>query len=460
MRIRKLVALGLSVVMVAGLTACGGEKSEPSNGGDDSVAATQGTEASQEVKTDDDENKTITFWNIGTENPDASIMKYAVDQFNSNTDSGYQVELTAIQNDKYKEKLVIAMSSQECPDMYTSWTGGPLQEYINSGYAQPITDLYKEAGLDKIYMDAGTAQSTYNNDIYAVPILNVAISGIFYNKEIFEQYNLQEPKTISELEKICDTLKENNIIPFALANSTKWQGSMYYQGLATRYAGLEDLRNAFGGTGSFEADCFKYAGEKITDWVKKGYFPEGVNSLSTDDGQDKQLLYQEKACMFYSGSWYTGTISSDSKEFYEKLGWFPFPECDEVDNASDFANICNGTIGDQFISFNCQGDKLKAAFDCVTNYSTDDAIQLMVDSGKIPPVKGVEDKLKDPLLLKVCNFAEGASDVQLWYDQYLPSTVANAHLDSCQELFALTMTPEKACEETQKAMEEYLADKK
>lgn len=457
MRLKKLVALGLASVMALSLVACSGDSNNNKN---DKEASTSATEEAKEDKNDSGENKTITFWNIGTEDPDASIMKYAVDKFNESTDTGYQVELTAIQNDKYKEKLVIAMSSGECPDMYTSWTGGPLQEYIDSGYAQPITDLYNEAGLNDIYMDAGTAQSTYGSDIYAVPVLNVAISGVFYNKEMFDKYNLQVPTTIAELEKVCDTLKENGITPFALANSTKWQGSMYYQGLATRYAGLDDLRAAFAGTGSFEADCFKYAGEKIQKWVENGYFPEGVNSLSTDDGQDKQLLYQEKACMFYSGSWYTGTIKSDSEDFYNKLGWFPFPKCEESSDPDKFANICNGTIGDQFISFSCKDDKLKAAFECATNYSTDEAINMMVEAGKIPPVKGVEGKLSDPILLDVCNFAETASDVQLWYDQYLPSSVANAHLDSCQELFGLTMTPEKACQETQKAMEEYLADKK
>lgn len=444
MRLKKYAALSLAAVMALSLAACGGKDSKETgsdNGGSKG-------------------DKKITFWNIGTEDPDASIMKYAVDEFNKKSDSGYKVELTAIQNDKYKEKLVVAMSTKDCPDMYTSWTGGPLQEYINSNHAQKITDLYKDAGLDKIYMDAGTAQATYDGDIYAVPVLNVAISGVFYNKDMFAKYNLQEPKTIKDLEQVCATLKENGITPFALANSTKWQGSMYYQGLATRYAGLDDLRSAFAGTGSFDAECFKYAGQKIQDWVKAGYFPEGVNSLSTDDGQDKQLLYQEKAAMFYSGSWYTGTIQADSKEFYDKLGWFPFPQCEESKDPEAFANICNGTIGDQFVSFSCTGDKLKAAFDCATNYSTDDAIKMMVDAGKIPPVKGIESKLSDPILLKVCNFAETASDVQLWYDQFLPASVANAHLDSCQELFGLTMTPEKACEETQKAMDEYLKDNK
>lgn len=443
MKRKQAAALGLAAVMAVSMCACGNSEKKESK--------SEGGGASDE--------KTITYWNIGTEDPDQSILKSAVDYFNENSDSGYQVEMTSIQNDKYKEKLVIAMSSGECPDMYTSWTGGPLQEYIESGYAQPVTDLYKEKGLDKIYMKSATAQASFNDEIYAVPILNVAISGIFYNKDMFDKYSLKEPETISDLENICETLKKNDIVPFALANSTKWQGSMYYQGLATRYAGLDDFRAAFDGSGSFDAECFKYAGEKIQDWVKKGYFPEGVNSLSTDDGQDKQLLYQEQACMFYSGSWYTGTIKSDSEEFYNKLGWFPFPAADGVDKGAEYASICNGTIGDQFISFSCKDDKLKAAFDCVSYYSTEESINNMVDNGKIPPVAGVQEKLSDPLSLEICQFAESATDVQLWYDQYLPSSVANAHLDSCQELFGLTMTPEDACAATQAAMQEYIADK-
>jgi len=34
--------------------------------------------------------------------------------------------------------------------------------------------------------------------------------------------------------------------------------------------------------------------------------------------------------------------------------------------------------------------------------------------------------------------------VQLWYDQYLPPSVAEVHKDTSQALFALSMTPEEA----------------
>ena len=62
---------------------------------------------------------------------------------------------------------------------------------------------------------------------------------------------------------------------------------------------------------------------------------------------------------------------------------------------------------------------------------------------------------------KSCIFdaAQEASSIQLWYDQYLPTSVASAHLDGLQEVFGLTKTPQEAQEEMQAAMDEYLSTK-
>lgn len=436
----KLMSLSVAVVMTMSLAACG------SSSGDDSSQDSSGSS----------EDKTITYWNIGTEGADKAALEYAVDAFNENTDSGYQVEMVAIQNDNYKERLVVAMSSGECPDMYTSWSGGPMNEYIDSGFAQPVDDLYEEYGLNDIFMEAATAQASYNGHIYAVPTYNVSLAGIFYNTEIFDEYGLEVPTTLSELEAVCDTLVENGITPFALANAPKWTGSMFYQCLVARYAGLEPFQAAVDGSGSFEDECFQWAGEKIQEWVQKGYFPEGVNSLDEDAGQAKQLMYQETAAMMLTGSWYTGTFSTDSPEFYEKIDWFSFPA---VDGSDADTSIQIGTIGDQFVSFNCEGEKLDAAFECASYYASDEAQQVMVDNGKIPPTKNAESLVTDPISKKVLEAANGASSTQLWWDQYLAPEVAQVHLDTYQELFGLTMTPEEADAQLQAAMEEYNADK-
>lgn len=442
-RTKKLVALFMAAMMVGSFAGCGGSGDSSS----DSAAAEESSSG---------DSKEIVFWNIGTEEVDKAIYDKAIENFNSNTESGYTVSSVPVQNDNYKEKLVIAMSSGECPDMYISWSGGPMNEYIESGYAKPITDLFNNSELPDRLMDASIEQAKYKDDIYAIPYMNISISGIYYNKEMFEKYNLEVPTTISELEKVCNTLVENGVTPFALANGPKWTGSMYFMNLAARYGGLDPFQAAVAGEGSFEDECFIKAGETIQDWVEKGYFPEGCNSLSEDDGQARQMLYQETAAMTLAGSWYTSMMQQDSKEFAAKMGWFAFPAADGSDADS---SILIGTVGDNFISFNCEGEKLEAAFECATKFSEEDQIDFMIESGKIPPVKGVDEKLSDETSKTIMQAVNNASAVQLWYDQYLPPAVASVHLDTCQEIFGMTMTPEEAAKQFQQAMEEYNADK-
>lgn len=446
-RMAKLMALSMAAAMIASLAACGGGDSGSGDGGSssggDSGSASGG-------------DKEIVYWNIGTESPDKDVITKAVEKFNSETESGYTVTSVPTQNDTYKEKLMVAMSSGECPDMYSCWSGGPMYEYIDSGFGQPIDDLFNASEIKDKLMESAVSQATYNDHVYAVPYQNISMSGIFYNKEMFDKYKLKEPETLADLENICDTLKKNDITPFALANSSKWTGSMYYMNLAARYGGLEPFQKAVAGEGKFTDDCFIKAGEKVQEWVEAGYFPVGVNSLSEDDGQAKQLMYQETAGMLLCGSWYTGTFATDSAEFYEKIGWFPFPAIEESDADP---SIMIGTVGDQFIVFNCEGEKLEAAFECAEKHLDEEVIDFEVENGKIPPVQGIESKLTDSITKEVVEAANNASEIQLWYDQYLPPAVATAHLDGLQEVFGLTKTPQEAQEAMQKAMDDYLANK-
>lgn len=473
-RMKRITALGLAGLMGLSMTACGGGAGDTASGSAgeaaeapaDSAGETAGSETAEggaETPADtgsDSGDKVITFWNVGTEGADKETYEMAIRQFQENSQSGYTIENIPTQNDKYKEKLVNAMSSGECPDMYTTWSGGPMNEYIDSGYAQPLDDLYEKYGLKERFMEGALEQASYNGQIYAIPVKNISIAGIYYNKDLFEQCGVSVPTTVSELEAACDTFLANGIIPFTLANGPKWTGSMYFQCLAARKGGLEPFQKASSGEGSFEDECFVYAGEKIQEWVNKGYFPEGFNSMSEDDGQAKAFFYTEEAAMYLTGSWNTAAFKTDSEDagndFYSKVDWFSFPAVDDSD--ADASILC-GTMGDQFISFNCTDEKLDAAFEFATYLSSDETIEYMVGASLIPPVAGVDELITDPVSKSIIDAANKASAVQLWYDQYLNPTVANAHLDGNQEVFGLTMTPEEANQKMQAAQTEYLSGK-
>lgn len=321
-RMKKLTALGLSALMCFSVTACGGGAQENSQSGGQAAAPAESADSGAEAADadagaadtgSDTGDKVITFWNVGTEGADKETYEMAIRQFEENSQSGYTIENIPTQNDKYKEKLVIAMSSGECPDMYTTWSGGPMNEYIDSGYAQPLDDLYEKYGMKERFMEGALEQASYNGQLYAIPVKNISIAGIYYNKALFEQCGVSVPTTVSELEAACDTFLAKGIIPFTLANGPKWTGSMYFQCLAARKGGLEPFQKAAAGDGTFEDESFVYVGEK----EKVGHIFERF--CMAVESYNLSARYARSCCFELASSVYFARFSDIGNSAREKL---------------------------------------------------------------------------------------------------------------------------------------------
>ena len=68
------------------------------------------------------------------------------------------------------------MSSGECPVIYTNWSGGPMNEYVEAGFAQPLDELYEKTPWKDKILDATIAQEKYNDKLYGVGMINVSVS--------------------------------------------------------------------------------------------------------------------------------------------------------------------------------------------------------------------------------------------------------------------------------------------
>ena len=468
-----LASFFATVLAVTTLAGCGGSSSAgtPAPGSTDGSApaanASAGTQTEgQNLPTLTTEPLTITLWDIATEEPAKSAQEGAVQRFMADYPN-ITVNQVHQQNDNYKQQLVVAMSSGQAPNMYIHWGGGPMAEYYKSGFANDITDMYAKYDHPD-FVDAAVAQSTYDGKMLAIPFGGLSGCDIFYNKTIFKENGLEVPKTIDELETVCAKLKEKGIVPFSLANASKWTGSMYYMYLVARHSGNAEFDAAYTqeNGGSFTSDAFVYAGTKIQDWVKKGYFPDGVNSLTADDNQDRALLYDGSAAMMLHGSWQVAGIKTDNEDWYkENIGVFRFPEDSEAKAKGVPQDVEIGTaIGNGF-SFNCfNADKsvnqemLDACYVLATQYYNDDTYnQMQMEGGNIPSIKGFDSKVDDPNNKVVVDVFFNASNVQLWYDQYLPASVTEVHKNCMTELFGLEKTPEQIGQEQDDAMKKAIA---
>ncbi|WP_208591244.1 extracellular solute-binding protein [Gracilibacillus suaedae] len=434
----------LILLVVAG---CGPSDSTNTEGtADDATGETDKENSSENAESDGDQT-TLTLWHIET-GPSKESIEEAVERFEKNNPN-VSVDVSQQENDPYKSQLSVAMGGGNPPDVFHSWGGGWLKQFVDSDQVMNITDSVDES----LYNEAALSVSTFDGKVYGAPV-SMDVVPVFYNKDIFEEYGLEEPETYNDLLEIVETLTDNDITPFALANQTKWTGSFYLMYLAERIGGPELFNEAFERTGrNFDDTAYVEAGKKVQELVEMGAFPEGVNGMNYDTGQSRQMLYTESAAMMTMGGWLVNNVRDEMPEFEDKLGFFLFPSIEGGDGEK---NHVVGGVSPVF-SVAQQTEHSELAAELVNELaSLETATDMSNNAGSISAVNGVE--YEDPYIKEMSEVLESSQAMQTYYDQTLPPELAQVHLDTTQALFGLSMEPEQAMAEVEATAKEVLKE--
>src|SRR4030095_221515 len=101
------------------------------------------------------------------------------------------------------------------PCIFPTWGGGTLREYVKANQVIDLTPYMSKENYEDRFMTASFSQIRFDGKVYGVPIENTSLAVIFYNKAIFQKYNLAPPDTYDDLLKIVRTMKQNGVAPFA-----------------------------------------------------------------------------------------------------------------------------------------------------------------------------------------------------------------------------------------------------
>lgn len=434
---RKWISMIVCASLMLTLAACGGKDASESSPG-----SQQTTEASPAGS---GEKKKLTLWFIDTGKRKELIEETVKEFMAENPD--IEVEAVQIPNDAYKTKLSVAMGGNNPPDLFHSWGGGWLKQFVDAGQ---VMDLTGKIDSDN-YLPVALNISTYDGKIYGVPLL-MSLTYFYYNKEIFAKYGIEPPRTFNELLQVVDKLKAENIIPIALANKTKWPGALYLIYLANRIGGSDVFTEAYERKGrGFDDEAFVKAGELIQQLVDRGAFNSGFNGLQYDTGQSRQLMYTEKAAMELQVSSYITNVQSEMPGFEKKLGIFPFPI---VEGGKGNGTDLVGGVSPVF-SISSSTKYPEEALKLLKALTSRELAQKVADlGGTIAAVKGVV--YKDEFTKQVNEMLEKAEYIQTFYDQTLPPEMAELHKDTTQAIFGKTMTPEEAARKMEEAAKQYL----
>ncbi|HEY3311066.1 MAG TPA: ABC transporter substrate-binding protein [Anaerolineales bacterium] len=216
---------------------------------------------------------------------------------------------------EYNGVLNTKLEGKTAGDLITCRPFDASLSLFQKGYLAALNDL---PGLENFGDVAKSAWITDDGKTtFCVPMASV-IHGFFYNKDIFDKYQLKTPTTRDEFFAVLKTLKDKGETPLVMGTADQWESAtMGFQNIGPNYwMGEEGRKALIAGTAKYTDAPYIQTWTDLKDWSP--YLPEGYQAVKYPDSQS--LFTLGKGAIYPTGSW---EISQFEKDATFKLGIFP-----------------------------------------------------------------------------------------------------------------------------------------
>ncbi len=232
------------------------------------------------------------------------------------------VTQSTVAHEDFKQAIRAYLTSSQPPDVMTWFAGNRARFFIDKGQILDISDVWASEGWNESYPKGFQALSTVDGKQYFVPT-SYYWWAVYYNKKVFEKYNLTPPETWEQFLAVCETLKSNGIIPIVSGTKNAWPAAAWFDYLNMRTNGPEFHINLMLGKEKYDDPRVKKAFGYWAELLDKGYFIE--NAASYDWQDVLPFMLQEKAAMYLMGQFVMDSIPAENKADYD---FFRFPIID------------------------------------------------------------------------------------------------------------------------------------
>lgn len=151
------------------------------------------------------------------------------------------------------------------------------------------------------------------------------IEGIWYNKKIFADNGIQEPKTWDALVAASAKLKQAGVTPMTEGGADGWPLTRILGMYIFRNVGPNAMKDIQDGKAKLTDPKYLAAAKAFADYAAAGYFGEGVSTRDSDASSN--MFLTGKAAMTYDGSWALAQINDPKTDVIgaENVGFMPFP---------------------------------------------------------------------------------------------------------------------------------------
>lgn len=207
------------------------------------------------------------------------------------------------------------------PDVVFWYAGNRMKAFVDRGLFEDVSDIWADNNMKHDFAAAAPAMTVQGKQ-FGVPYTYYQW-GIYYRKDIFEQYGIAEPKTWEDLKSASATLKENGVAPFAIGTKYLWTAAGWFDYINMRTNGLDFHIQLMEGKVPYSDERVKKTFANWAELVEPGYFLENHASYSWQEAQP--FLYNGKAAMYLMGNFITPNFPA---ELDGKMDFFQFPVID------------------------------------------------------------------------------------------------------------------------------------
>ncbi len=347
------------------------------------------------------------------------------------------------------QKVRIALENEAGPHVLGGVdVGANLQALVSTGQVKDLTEYYRASGLiDRIPPNL-LSQVTVEGRIYAIP-QNMESVGIFYNKDVFAELELDVPSAWAEYIDVLEAVKDAGYYGYTMGLAGGWPSALMASMFMYSSAGSEYIDVLSGTQPWTDCDNCLDGMKAFYGMVENGY--ANPEPLGIDYDQSLDLFYQGINAMVLNGPWFIDASVSAAPDF--EIGFFYLPA---VNPATDIKTL--GGIGGSIII--AEYADVDAAFKVVDWLTTEEvAVQALREVSVLPAFSiEVPDDI-DPLTYQIASeTAANVDKIGFWPVTYLPPKVFGDMNQIVQGMIGGMLTPEEFMSEMQETHSTYLAE--
>jgi ABC-type sugar transport system, periplasmic component len=318
---RKVVAIFLSLLLVVSMfSAC----SSKDKGGTKETTNDKPTVTKAAEKTDDGKDAEVVHIKFFTGKVETvDLINGMIKEFNAaNPNIVVEQEFQKDASNVIKVKF----ASGDIPDIVTVVT----QDYIDQGMYK---DLTSEAWWNRIQPAIRDLCTDVKSGKQYKVASNMTMAGLFYNKKIFEEQGITEPKTWKEFEDSMLKIKATGVTPFFMGGKDSWM-----LGHLIEFMAHGVIKQTEGVTGAKLA-FLNNDDSKLHFGDENGPLDSFAKALLS--ARDKKILNKDfltatydnqieafatgKAAVISQGMWALGAILEKNPDMANNIGFMPYP---------------------------------------------------------------------------------------------------------------------------------------